>query len=216
MKSDGRETRDMQMTDYNVFTEEDVVLMAQGGDEAASEYLINKYRTLAKTKSHIYFIVGGDPDDVIQEGMIGIFNAIRDFNPDRDAGFRTFAELCINRQIVTAIKAANRQKHKILNESLSIDDRNTDGDGVKSRSLSEYMPSGEDTDPEAMILMREVVSYLKANGENIFSPMEKMVWNETLKGKTYVEIAEELNKTPKAVDNALQRVKKKVMSYLEM
>ncbi len=205
-----------RLTDYTAFAEEDVVLMAQAGDEAASEYIISKYRTLAKTKSHIYFIAGGDPDDVIQEGMIGIFKAIRDFDPGRDAGFRTFAELCINRQIVTAIKAANRQKYKILNESVSIDYREPGSDGDDAGSLSESMKSGEDTNPESMTLMREVVSYLKANGENIFSPMENLVWNETLKGKTYMEIAREYGKTPKAVDNALQRVKKKVMAYLEI
>ncbi len=208
--------KESRLTDYTAFAEEDVVLMAQEGDEAASEYIISKYRTLAKTKSHIYFIAGGDPDDVIQEGMIGIFKAIRDFDPDRDAGFRTFAELCINRQIVTAIKAANRQKYKILNESVSIDYREPGSDGDDAGSLSESMKSGEDTNPESMTLMREVVSYLKANGENIFSPMENLVWNETLKGKTYIEIAREYGKTPKAVDNALQRVKKKVMTYLEI
>ena len=208
--------KESRLTDYTAFAEEDVVLMAQKGDEAASEYIISKYRTLAKTKSHIYFIAGGDPDDVIQEGMIGIFKAIRDFDPGRDAGFRTFAELCINRQIVTAIKAANRQKYKILNESVSIDYREPGSDGDDAGSLSESMKSGEDTNPESMTLMREVVSYLKANGENIFSPMENLVWNETLKGKTYMEIAREYGKTPKAVDNALQRVKKKVMTYLEI
>ena len=208
--------KESRLTDYTAFAEEDVVLMAQKGDEAASEYIISKYRTLAKTKSHIYFIAGGDPDDVIQEGMIGIFKAIRDFDPGRDAGFRTFAELCINRQIVTAIKAANRQKYKILNESVSIDYREPGSDGDDAGSLSESMKSGEDTNPESMTLMREVVSYLKANGENIFSPMENLVWNETLKGKTYMEIAREYGKTPKAVDNALQRVKKKVMVYLEI
>ena len=208
--------KESRLTDYTAFAEEDVVLMAQAGDEAASEYIISKYRTLAKTKSHIYFIAGGDPDDVIQEGMIGIFKAIRDFEPGRDAGFRTFAELCINRQIVTAIKAANRQKYKILNESVSIDYREPGSDGDDAGSLSESMKSGEDTNPESMTLMREVVSYLKANGENIFSPMENLVWNETLQGKTYMEIAREYGKTPKAVDNALQRVKKKVMTYLEI
>jgi RNA polymerase sporulation-specific sigma factor len=208
--------KESRLTDYTAFAEEDVVLMAQKGDEAASEYIISKYRTLAKTKSHIYFIAGGDPDDVIQEGMIGIFKAIRDFDPGRDAGFRTFAELCINRQIVTAIKAANRQKYKILNESVSIDYREPGSNGDDAGSLSESMKSGEDTNPESMTLMREVVSYLKANGENIFSPMENLVWNETLKGKTYMEIAREYGKTPKAVDNALQRVKKKVMAYLEI
>lgn len=208
--------KESRLTDYTAFAEEDVVLMAQKGDEAASEYIISKYRTLAKTKSHIYFIAGGDPDDVIQEGMIGIFKAIRDFDPGRDAGFRTFAELCINRQIVTAIKAANRQKYKILNESVSIDYREPGSDGDDAGSLSDSMKSGEDTNPESMTLMREVVSYLKANGENIFSPMENLVWNETLKGKTYMEIAREYGKTPKAVDNALQRVKKKVMAYLEI
>ena len=208
--------KESRLTDYTAFAEEDVVLMAQAGDEAASEYIISKYRTLAKTKSHIYFIAGGEPDDVIQEGMIGIFKAIRDFDPGRDAGFRTFAELCINRQIVTAIKAANRQKYKILNESVSIDYREPGSDGDDAGSLSDSMKSGEDTNPESMTLMREVVSYLKANGENIFSPMENLVWNETLKGKTYMEIAREYGKTPKAVDNALQRVKKKVMTYLEI
>ena len=114
------EDREMKNSDLNVLTDESIVKMAQEGSNTAYEYLINKYKESAKMKSKSYFIAGADNEDVIQEGMIGIFKAVRDFDEEKDASFRTFAELCINRQILNAIKGANRQKHQILNESVSL------------------------------------------------------------------------------------------------
>ncbi len=207
--------REMENKDLNVFTDESVVKMAQEGSSTAYEYLINKYKELARNKSKTYFIAGGDMEDVVQEGMIGIFKAIRDFDENRDASFRTFAELCVNRQIITAIKAANRQKHQILNESVSLSaQQQTEND--ETSALEEKLAANRaDTDPEGMMLMREVVEFLKANEQNLFSPMENQVWEQMLKGRSYKEIALRLRKSTKAVDNAIQRIKKKVELYLE-
>ncbi|MEE0742327.1 MAG: RNA polymerase sporulation sigma factor SigH [Emergencia sp.] len=204
----------MKSKDLNVLTDESIVKMAQEGSGTAYEYLIEKYRGLAKNKSKTYFIAGGDNEDIVQEGMIGIFKAVRDFDPDQGATFRTFAELCVNRQIISAINGANRQKHQILNESVSLSAGETD-DNDDEQALAERLASNSpDTDPEAMMLMKEVVDYLKANEEQLFSPMENQIWTEMLKGKDYREIAETLQKPTKTVDNAMQRIKKKVQSYL--
>lgn len=204
----------MKSKDLNVLTDESIVKMAQEGSGTAYEYLIEKYRGLAKNKSKTYFIAGGDNEDIVQEGMIGIFKAVRDFDPDQGATFRTFAELCVNRQIISAINGANRQKHQILNESVSLSAGETD-ENDDEQALAERLASNSpDTDPEAMMLMKEVVDYLKANEEQLFSPMENQIWTEMLKGKDYREIAEILQKPTKTVDNAMQRIKKKVQSYL--
>lgn len=208
------EDSEMKNSDLNVLTDESIVKMAQEGSNTAYEYLISKYKELAKNKSKTYFIAGADNEDVIQEGMIGIFKAIRDFDEDKDASFRTFAELCINRQILNAIKGANRQKHQILNESVSLS-AGDDESGEEHASLADRIASANpDTDPESMMLMREVVDYLKANDQNIFSPLESQVWNEMLKGKNYREIAFTLRKSSKTIDNAIQRIKKKIEGYL--
>lgn len=192
-----------------MLTDESIVKMAQEGSGTAYEYLINKYKELAKIKSKTYYIAGGDNEDVIQEGMIGIFKAIRDFDEEKDASFRTFAELCITRQITNAIKGANRQKHQILNESVSLHMGVSDGEGSEE-ALGAYLASNSpDADPESMMLMKEIVDYLKENDRDIFSPLESKVWKEMLKGKNYREIAAELERPAKAIDNAMQRIKKK-------
>ena len=205
----------MKNSDLNVLTDESIVKMAQEGSSTAYEYLISKYKELVKVKSKSYFIAGGDNEDVIQEGMIGIFKAVRDFDEEKDASFRTFAELCINRQILNAIKDANRQKHQILNESVSLSAGEAEN-GEAQGSLAECIASANpDTDPESMMLMREVVEYLKENDQHIFSPLESQVWNEMLKGKNYREIAFSLRKSSKTIDNAMQRIKKKIEGYLK-
>ncbi len=203
----------MQKRDLNVLTDESIVKMAQEGSSTAYEYLIVKYKDLAKRKAKTYFIVGADNEDVIQEGMIGIFKAVRDFDEKRDASFRTFAEICITRQILTAIKSAGRQKHQILNESVSLNADENEESGTPSL-LERLASSGPDTDPESMMLMKEVVDFLKANGGDIFSPLENKVWNEMLKGKSYREIAFSLRRSPKTVDNAIQRIKRKIELFL--
>lgn len=201
--------------ELNILTDESIVKMAQEGSSTAYEYLINKYKAMAKTKSKNYFIAGADHEDVIQEGMIGIFKAVRDYDENQNTSFRTFAELCITRQIITAIKAANRQKHQILNESVSLSPQR-DGETGETADLSERLAaSSADTDPETMMLMKEVVDYLKANESDIFSPLENKVWSQMLKGKNYREIAFCLRRSTKTVDNAVQRIKKKIQQFLE-
>ncbi len=202
----------MQEDNYIILTDEEMAKMAQEGSITAEEFLIKKYKTLVKQKSSTYFIIGGDKEDVIQEGMIGIFKAIREYRDDRNATFRTFAEICINRQIISAIRNANLKKHQILNESVSLSIDN-DPEG-KMKSLEERLPSKQDDDPETLMLMKEVGEYLKKDKDEIFSTLEKNVWDKMLQGKNYQEIAKDLKKSPKSVDNTMQRIKKKIYAYL--
>ena len=202
----------MQKNNYNILTDEEMVKMAQEGSVTAEEYLIKKYKDLVKKKSSTYFIMGGDKEDVIQEGMIGIFKAIRGFDEEKEASFKTFAEICINRQIISAIRNSNLQKHQILNESISLSSDN-DPEG-EQKTLEERLPSNKSDDPETLMLMKEIGQYLKEESHEIFSSLEQKVWDRMLQGKTYQEIAAELDKTPKAIDNAMQRIKKKIYAYL--
>ena len=202
----------MQKNNYNILTDEEMVKMAQEGSVTAEEFLIKKYKDLVKIKSSTYFIIGGDKEDVIQEGMIGIFKAIRGFDEDKEASFKTFAEVCINRQIISAIRNANMQKHQILNESLSLSSDN-DPEG-EQKTLEERLPSNRGDDPETLMLMKEIGQYLKEESHEIFSPLEQKVWDRMLQGKKYQEIATELEKSPKSIDNTMQRIKKKIYTYL--
>ena len=202
----------MQKNNYNILTDEEMVKMAQEGSVTAEEFLIKKYKDLVKTKSSTYFIIGGDKEDVIQEGMIGIFKAIRGFDEDKEASFKTFAEVCINRQIISAIRNANMQKHQILNESLSLSSDN-DPEG-EQKTLEERLPANRGDDPETLMLMKEIGQYLKEESHEIFSPLEQKVWDRMLQGKKYQEIATELEKSPKSIDNTMQRIKKKIYTYL--
>ena len=202
----------MQKNNYNILTDEEMVKMAQEGSVTAEEFLIKKYKDLVRQKSNTYFIIGGDREDVVQEGMIGIFKAIRGFDFDKDVSFKTFAEVCINRQIISAIRNANLQKHQILNESLSLSSDN-DPEG-EQKTLEERLPARKGDDPETLMLMKEIGQYLKEESHEIFSPLEQKVWDKMLQGKKYQEIAEELGKSAKSVDNATQRIKKKIYGYL--
>ncbi|MGN0733550.1 MAG: RNA polymerase sporulation sigma factor SigH [Emergencia sp.] len=208
----------MENKDLKFLADEEIVALAQSGDKLAYEFLIDKYKSIAKVKSQTYFIIGADHQDVIQEGMIGIFKAIRDYDASKRASFKTFAELCITRQIVTAIQRANRQKHQILNESVSLnplgdtDDMNSESLNAKERQYDIISP---DMDPEDTLLMKEIFNYIRENESEIFSPMEVEVWYELMNGKNYREIAANLDKEPKIIDNAVQRIKKKVRAYLQ-
>lgn len=195
--------------------EEELVLMAQGGNEDAEEYLIHKYKDVVKSKSHLYFMVGADKEDIVQEGMIGMFKAIRSYNSAREASFRTFAELCINRQIITAIKRATRLKHSPLNTSVSLNKPISEDDDA-SQTLAETLSSDSTSDPEALLLLKEVANFLVGNGADIFSQMEMTVWNEYLHGKSYTDIAKHMGKSPKAIDNAIQRTKRKLNLYFDI
>ena len=208
----------MENKDLRILADEEVVALAQSGDKLAYEFLIDKYKSIAKVKSQTYFIIGADHEDVIQEGMIGIFKAIRDYDSSNKASFKTFAELCITRQIVAAIQRANRQKHQILNESVSLNplgdtyDMSSEPLNIRERQYDIISP---DMDPEDTLLMKEIFNYIRENESEIFSPMEVEVWYELMSGKNYREIAENMEKEPKIIDNAVQRIKKKVHAYLQ-
>lgn len=197
----------------HILTDEQLVRMAQEGSETAEEILIEKYKGLVKNKAKTYYITGADSEDVVQEGMIGLFKAIRSFDADKQAAFKTFADTCVNSQILSAIKKANRKRHRPLNESVSL---NKEVDDEKQDiSVGDILQASMDNDPEALLLLQEVVDYLKAYDSGLFSKFEREVWVEKLKGRNYLEIAEQLGRSPKSVDNAIQRIKKKIVAYLE-
>lgn len=202
----------MNKDNYNILTDEELVRMAREGSVTAEEFLINKYKELARVKSSVYFIVGGDRDDVIQEGMIGIFKAIRDFDEEKNTSFRTFAEVCVNRQIISAIRKANLRKHQILNESVSLSQEQDARDSEKI--FAGRLDAGDKDDPETLMLMKEITDFLLADKSELFSPLEQQVLTLMLKGKKYREIAAELDRSVKTVDNAIQRIKKKIYNYL--
>ncbi len=207
----------MGISELHILTDEQLLQMSQEGSKTAEELLIEKYKNLVKNRSKQYYIVGADNEDVVQEGMIGLFKAIRSYDLRRDTSFKTYAEQCINNQIQTAIKGANRLKHQPLNESVSIsqDITREQEDGAGKAVLEDVLKDSSENEPEAQMLLQEIVQYLTAFDSKIFSSLERQVLEEKLKGKGYVEIAETLGRSPKSVDNTLQRIRKKVLAYLE-
>ncbi|NLJ40462.1 MAG: RNA polymerase sporulation sigma factor SigH [Clostridiales bacterium] len=194
-------------------TDEDAVRVALNGDPYALEHLFNKYRNFVKAKARTYFLVGADREDIIQEGMIGLYKAIRDYQPGKLSSFRAFAELCITRQIITAIKTATRQKHIPLNSYLSLNRPIYDEDS--DRTLLDIISGAKITDPEEIMIRREEFSDIESVIEELLSDLEWEVLTSYLEGKTYQEIALELDRRVKSIDNALQRIKRKVERYLE-
>ncbi len=192
-------------------TDEVLAELAQAGDREAEDVLIRRYVDMIRSKAHLYFIVGADSEDVIQEGMIGLFKAIHDYSAQREAAFRTFAELCVSRQILTAVKTAARLKHQPLNNSvsLSMPVNETDG-GTLEESLGGDMASN----PEAVFMENTLSSLLTDENSTLLSSMERRVLGEYLKGRKYPEIAQLLGKSSKAVDNAMQRIRKKISGYI--
>jgi len=199
---------------YEEMQDEEVVYEARSGSREALEYLINKYKNFVKSKARSYFLVGADKEDIIQEGMIGLYKAIRDFNPDKLTSFRAFAELCITRQIITAIKTATRQKHIPLNSYVSLNKPIYDEDS--ERTLMDVITEVKITDPEELIISREEVADIEDKMGEILSKLEWEVLISYLNGKSYQEIAKELKRHVKSIDNALQRVKRKLEKYLEI
>ena len=193
----------------NILADEAVVRMAQEGSATAYEYLIQKYREVAKIKARTYYIAGGDNEDAVQEGMIGIFKAVRDYEPGAGASFSSFLELCVDRQIKTAMSGANRHKHKILTESVSLVLQEGESEN-RNPDIAHMMTAGREDEPENAALIKEAVELMRKAGEERLSRFERRVWNEMLKGETYREIADVLQKSPKTIDNAIQRIKKKI------
>lgn len=199
--------------DFDQMTDEEIVEYAGAGDLNAQEYLINKYKNFVRSKARTYFLLGGDKEDLIQEGMIGMYKAIRDFRSDKLSSFRAFAELCITRQIITAIKTATRQKHIPLNSYVSLNKPIYDEDS--DRTLLDVITGTKITDPEELIISREEFDHIEEKMGEILSSLEWKVLMYYLEGKSYQEIAEDLGRHVKSIDNALQRVKRKLEKYLE-
>jgi RNA polymerase sporulation-specific sigma factor len=198
---------------YGAMMDEEVIEGAKSGDNKALEYLINKYKSFVRAKARTYFLIGADREDIIQEGMIGLYKAIRDFREDKLSSFRAFAELCITRQIITAIKTATRQKHIPLNSYVSLNKPIFDEES--DRTLLDILSEESITDPEEMIINREEFCGIEEKMGEILSGLEWEVLSLYLQGKSYQEIAEDLDRHVKSIDNALQRVKRKLEKYLE-
>lgn len=198
---------------YESFSDEYVIDLIHNGDEQAQEYIINKYKNLVKIKARSYFIMGADKEDIIQEGMIGLYKAIRDFKRDRLASFPAFAELCVNRQVITAIKASTRQKHMPLNSYLSLN--RTVGDEGAEATYIELLSDSRYLNPEEMFIGKEEKDYIEANIAAVLSKLEYNVLSMYLQGISYTEIAKITDRNEKSIDNALQRIKKKVEKILD-
>jgi RNA polymerase sporulation-specific sigma factor len=192
----------------------DLVLASRAGDDAALCELLNKYRAFARVKARSYFLVGADREDIVQEGMIGLYKAIRDFNCDLETSFRGFAELCITRQIITAIKTATRQKHGPLNNYVSFE-RPLAGDDDGERTLGDVLPTVAISDPADLVISAERIRALQAHFDEVLSDLETEVLRLYVEGKSYQEIAERLQRHVKSIDNALQRIKRKLEGHLK-
>jgi RNA polymerase sporulation-specific sigma factor len=191
-----------------------LVLAARAGDEAALTELLTKYRGFARAKARSYFLVGADQEDIVQEGMIGLYKAIRDFNPELQTTFPAFAELCITRQIITAIKAATRHKHGPLNNYVSFSRPIGSDDDGGSRTLADVLPMPGISDPCDMVVSAERIRALQEHVDAALSDLEAEVLRLYVDGKSYVEIAAVLDRHVKSIDNALQRIKRKLDDHL--
>jgi len=198
---------------FDAMQDEEIVAYARDGDIEAQEFLINKYKNFVRAKARSYFLIGADREDIIQEGMIGLYKAIRDFRLDKLSSFRAFAELCITRQIITAIKTATRQKHIPLNSYVSLNKPIYDEDS--DRTLLDVVSGAGLADPEELVISREEFDHIEEKIGELLSVLERKVLISYLNGKSYQEIAGDLNRHVKSVDNALQRVKRKLERYLE-
>lgn len=176
------------------------------------EEILEEYKELVRSKAGLYFMLGAEKDDLIQEGMIGLVRAYNSYDPSKGASFSTFAELCINRQLINAVKMSGRQKYAPLNLAVSFE--SPIGDEEDSPTLGEALAAGYDSDPEDQVVFKELMEILSDPKSSVFSKLEKQVFDRLLTGKKYTEIAEELGKTPKQIDNAIQRIRKKISDLL--
>ncbi|MDO7908367.1 RNA polymerase sporulation sigma factor SigH [Paenibacillus sp. JX-17] len=206
--------KDIMLSEYDYRNDEDIVRAVHEGDSEALEYLINKYRNFVRAKARSYFLIGADREDIIQEGMIGLYKSIRDFKGDKLSSFKAFAELCITRQIITAIKTATRQKHIPLNSYVSLDKPIYDEDS--DRTLLDVICGSQVSDPEELIINQEEFVGLEDKMSEILSDLERKVLMLYLDGRSYQEISVDLSRHVKSIDNALQRVKRKLEKYLEV
>lgn len=210
----GRQKLNDTLTHYLELEDEEIVELVHKGETEALDFLINKYKNFVRAKARSYFLIGADKEDIVQEGMIGLYKAIRDFKEDKLSSFKAFAELCITRQIITAIKTATRQKHIPLNSYVSLDKPIYDEES--DRTLMDVISGAKVLDPEELIINREEFDQIEVKMAELLSDLERKVLALYLDGQSYQEISEELNRHVKSIDNALQRVKRKLERYLEV
>lgn len=195
-------------------SDEELIAASRAGNVAAEDFLYERYKNFIRGRARSYFLVGADREDIIQEGMIGLYKAIRDFNPEKLGSFRNFAELCVTRQMITAIKAATRQKHIPLNSYVSLN-KPIYAEGPE-RTLVDILSAARISDPEESFISQEAFSHLEGTLRESLSPLERETLALYLDGRSYVEIAELLGRQPKTIDNALQRVKHKLEKQLHI
>lgn len=200
--------------EYSQFSDEELIDRLRGGDSRIMDYIMDKYKNLVRSKAKSMYILGGDNEDLIQEGMIGLFKAIRDYDCGRDASFYTFADLCISRQMYTAVQASHRQKHWPLNTYVSLYGSGRGREDSEEMELAEALSPDQDQNPETLFIDRERVEYLEGQIEKELSGFEKQVLDLYLTGMSYSQIARVLGREEKSTDNALQRLKGKIKKML--
>lgn len=198
---------------FDEMEDEQIVELVHKGNSEALDYLIHKFRQFVRVKARSYFLIGADREDIVQEGMIGLFKAIRDYKDDKSTSFKAFAELCITRQIITAIKTATRQKHIPLNSYISLDKPVFDEES--DRTLMDMLTGSQSLNPEELIISKEEFDRIEVKMNELLSDLEREVLALYLDGQSYQEISDELNRHVKSIDNALQRVKRKLEKYLD-
>ena len=198
---------------YNELNDEEIIELIEKGDENAYSFILNKYKELVNLKVAKYYIIGAEKDDIIQEGMIGLFKAIKGYNKSRQNSFKTFANLCIERQLITAIKNSNRQKHKPLNFYLSLNNSKYENEEDGEEFINTF-DSKTIEDPLDTVMKKEYMDNLEAIMETTLSKFEKQVLSRYVKGESYVDIASQLDSTVKSVDNAIQRIRKKAIKSI--
>ena len=202
----------MKKEKYESLTDEELITLFRDGDQEAMEMLLNKYKEMVLRKAKSMYILGGDSDDLIQEGMLGLFKAVRDYDSGRDASFRTFAQLCVTRQLYTAVKASSRKKHLPLNTAISLS-RPVREDGEEDEDFMDCLEADASSNPEVYLIGQEEMERLEEKIEKELSPFEKQVLELHLTGMGYVEIAHVLNRDEKSTDNALQRIRTKLKKW---
>ena len=202
----------MNREKYEGLTDEELIVLFRDGDQEAMEKLLNKYKEMVLRKAKSMYILGGDSDDLIQEGMLGLFKAVRDYDCGRDASFRTFAQLCVTHQLYTAVKASSRKKHLPLNTAISLS-RPVREDGEEDEEFLDCLEADASSNPEVYLIGQEEIERLEEKIEKELSPLEKQVLELHLTGMGYVEIAHVLNRDEKSTDNALQRIRTKLKKW---
>lgn len=194
------------MKDYDKYTDEELIGFLRRGEAEVADYLLNKYKPLVRRKARALYLAGGDQEDLLQEGMLGLFKAVQEYQPDKEASFQTFAGLCVSRQMYSAVTSARRQKHLPLNSSISLNELEENQEEYNLRPVDS---------PEAIFLDQEAAEMLEKRIWSGLSPFEKNVLDLYLKGLDYLQIAGNLEKPAKSIDNALQRIRAKVSQFLK-